>query len=181
MLSMEVIICIQAVLCLRFWWLWRAEREISMKDPLTGAWNRRALEMFWAKARAVCEREQSNRLALVVMDLNGFKQLNDTYGHQTGDAVLKVFSKAVANTLRGSDLLVRLGGDEFVAMIWTDRSEVESAVDRIKAVALSAVCEVVDLSDFGVSAGYAMGNYSLQDTLDKADQMMYSKKVARKL
>jgi diguanylate cyclase (GGDEF)-like protein/PAS domain S-box-containing protein len=89
---------------------------LANADPLTNLPNRRMYEFQLAKALAVSKRQQS-RLALMYLDLDDFKRINDTYGHGVGDAVLVEFGKRVGASLRASDLLARLAGDEFTVVL----------------------------------------------------------------
>lgn len=91
-------------------------REQALRDPLTGLHNRRYLfEM--APGLLELSRRQSSPLCVVLIDLDHFKSLNDTYGHDTGDAVLKRFAALLVQMLRRSDVVIRYGGEEFVAVM----------------------------------------------------------------
>lgn len=88
-------------------------REYAYKDPLTGLANRRALKEWW-------EREiwpDKHSVALVLIDLDGFKPINDRLGHTAGDALLRRLGERLSKTVRERDLVCRLGGDEFVVML----------------------------------------------------------------
>lgn len=88
-------------------------REYAYKDPLTGLANRRALKEWW-------EREiwpEKHSVALVLIDLDGFKPINDRLGHTAGDALLRRLGERLTKTVRDRDLVCRLGGDEFVVML----------------------------------------------------------------
>ncbi|MGB2652501.1 MAG: GGDEF domain-containing protein, partial [Candidatus Acidiferrum sp.] len=91
-------------------------RELAMVDALTGLYNRR-----FAEQRLAAEVARSGRkghpLTVVLMDLNEFKHINDTYGHPAGDLVLQEFAAALNRAIRGGDLAVRMGGDEFLLIL----------------------------------------------------------------
>jgi diguanylate cyclase (GGDEF)-like protein len=91
-------------------------RELAMIDALTGLYNRR-----FAEQRLVAEVARSARkghpLTVVVLDLDEFKLINDTYGHAAGDVVLQEFAAALNRAIRGGDLAVRMGGDEFLLIL----------------------------------------------------------------
>lgn len=91
-------------------------REMALTDGLTGLPNRRHFMDTLSHAIAR-HRRQYNGLALLFMDLNGFKQINDAYGHEAGDQVLIEFAKRVSGCLRETDMVARLGGDEFVVLV----------------------------------------------------------------
>lgn len=95
---------------------WEATlNEMALSDGLTGLPNRRHFMQVLHQA-IVRQMRQNNGLALLFMDLNGFKTINDTNGHDTGDEVLKEFAKRVSGCLRENDTMARLGGDEFVVL-----------------------------------------------------------------
>lgn len=91
-------------------------RQVATKDPLTGIPNRRG---FYERAERVVARSQLDRipLTLLLFDLDNFKNVNDRFGHRTGDNVLLLFSHYAKETLRPLDLIGRIGGDEFVALL----------------------------------------------------------------
>ncbi|MFZ6654321.1 diguanylate cyclase domain-containing protein [Undibacterium sp. TJN19] len=89
--------------------------EMALSDGLTGLPNRRRF-MEVLHQSIVRQLRQNNGLALLFMDLNGFKKINDTNGHETGDQVLKEFARRVSGCLRETDTMARLGGDEFVVL-----------------------------------------------------------------
>lgn len=91
-------------------------RNLAMVDPLTGLYNRR-----FAEQRLLAEIARSERnglpLTVLTLDLNKFKPINDTHGHQAGDKVLQEFAARLTRAIRGSDLAARLGGDEFLVVL----------------------------------------------------------------
>src|SRR6202521_1001825 len=91
-------------------------RNLAMVDPLTGLYNRRFAEQRLAAEVARSERK-GHPLTVLTLDLNNFKQINDTYGHPAGDQVLLEFATRLNNVVRGADLAVRLGGDEFLVLL----------------------------------------------------------------
>ena len=101
-------------------------QRASLTDPLTGLLNRRGMQdhVEAALARAL---EQGRSAALLLMDLDGFKTLNDTYGHQTGDLALRHVAAALRSGLRSYDMCARFAGDEFVVVFW-DCSGVGSGI-----------------------------------------------------
>ncbi|HEX7038095.1 MAG TPA: diguanylate cyclase response regulator [Pseudomonadales bacterium] len=106
-------------------------RSLALKDTLTGALNRRA---FFVIANQVLARARRHgrTLALLYCDLDGFKQINDGFGHAVGDAVLRGFRERCARTLRRGDILARLGGDEFVILL--DGARGETALETAKRI-----------------------------------------------
>lgn len=156
-----------------------AERLASI-DTLTGLANRRRLERQLAAADAAA-RDAGEPYALVALDADGLKRVNDTLGHDTGDRVLRAIGEALTSTLRPFDTAARLGGDEFVVLLTgvTER-EASQVAGRITA----------DLNDrmrdpnFGgasVSSGVASWSSGLgpQAVLAAADRQLYEAKRAR--
>jgi len=93
---------------------------LSIKDDLTGLYNKRFYNQIFNKKLDECIR-YNNDLLLMVIDLNKFKEINDTYGHKIGDNVLKMVADAIKTTIRSSDIAIRFGGDEFI-VIFTNQS-----------------------------------------------------------
>jgi diguanylate cyclase (GGDEF)-like protein len=108
-----------------------ARREALM-DPLTHLWNRRGASVLLKGAFASAD-ERGTRLALAVLDLDNFKRINDTGGHQAGDEVLRRVASRLLSTVRGEDAICRLGGDEFlVVMADTDAAIAARVAERIR-------------------------------------------------
>lgn len=89
--------------------------EQALTDPLTGLRNRRALEEDYRRFQALAKRE-GKRLVLTLWDVNNLKKINDQYGHEAGDRILKRFARILKESTRKSDALYRIGGDEFVGL-----------------------------------------------------------------
>ncbi|MBQ1783262.1 MAG: diguanylate cyclase [Gammaproteobacteria bacterium] len=110
----------------------RQLRELSHKDPLTGIWNRRKLNEVVDQEIARQERHHQP-FALAIIDLDHFKQINDRYGHDRGDDVLRHAVEVFAAGLRRSDLLARVGGEEFVAFLpHTEQHGAEVVLERLR-------------------------------------------------
>ncbi len=149
----------------------RHELEI---DVLTGLVNRRGFEQ-----RVNARVDAGERLHLAFLDLNGFKAVNDTYGHSTGDDLLRRVATRLRRATRPDDIVARLGGDEFVvAATITDNLVREELIDRL-ATALSGAYELENRRvRVTVSSGWSEvgGDVSLADALDAADEQMYADK-----
>jgi diguanylate cyclase (GGDEF)-like protein len=109
------------------------ERLVSRRDPLTGALNRRSFREEYQR-----EADRSRRLglgiAVVVIDLDHLKAINDRHGHDTGDEVLRQFTRRVSSVIRDHDLLFRWGGDEFVLLLpHTSAQEAPALAERVRA------------------------------------------------
>lgn len=147
----------------------------SHTDRLTGLWNRHFLEMYLPKSVSGAERH-SQGLAIIMLDLDGFKQLNDTQGHLTGDVALRDISLAITSCLRESDIVVRYGGDEFVIVISSTENEAKQVAEKI--------CIVIEEHDgicATVTASIGIACYpklkSARELLEAADTAMYQAKA----
>ncbi len=156
------------------------ERQVT-RDPLTGLFNRRH---FIAAAQAELQRAARYRhpLALLMLDIDHFKPINDTHGHLAGDEVLKAVAGVCARTVRGEDCLARLGGEEFaVLMPETALAQAFAAAERLRESVAGLRCElpggtVVPTVSIGVAmcAGSAE---TLSSLMRRADHAMYAAKA----
>jgi len=154
-------------------------------DALTNLPNRFLLADRLYQARAQAQRRQQH-LVVVFLDLDGFKAVNDQYGHETGDQVLKILAKRFKEALREGDTLARISGDEFVAVL-TDLEDTSASLpllNRLQAAAALPV-ELGELS-LSLSASLGVTFYPQAQDIDgdqllrQADQAMYQAKVAGK-
>ena len=105
--------------------------EQAVRDPLTGLYNRRFFDEALTQ-NIEAARRYGRELSLVLFDLDGFKQINDTCGHQAGDEALKFFAKLLQETARKADIVCRIGGDEFAVILpETEFSKIRNFTDRI--------------------------------------------------
>lgn len=159
-----------------------ALNELARKDPLTGLLNRRA---FFEDAGAELQRARRYQmpLALLMIDIDRFKSVNDQHGHPTGDSLLVATSRRLQLELRGSDLLGRMGGEEFaVLLVQTPAAEAMRIAERLRAaVAATAIDQQGVRVARSASIGVAIGP-ELPDTLDElvrsADAALYRAKHA---
>jgi diguanylate cyclase (GGDEF)-like protein len=153
------------------------------RDPLTGILNREGLEEAGVRALSFARRTDTP-LALAVLDLDGFKRVNDTFGHLVGDQVLRAFSNVLKENLRREDLPARWGGDEFVVMFPNASKHgalraLHNVSEILRGTCLPGIPEASDLR-IGFSSGVAcLGTTTrtLQDLLRVADERMYANKV----
>lgn len=156
-------------------------KEMAIHDDLTGFFNRRYLmEMI------VAENNRSNRtgsiFTLAMLDLDKFKNVNDTYGHQAGDDILMTFANIVRNVLRKTDFCGRYGGEEFlIVLTQTDLQDAKIFAERIRTCVEE--CLFIDLdhdcqSRVTVSIGLAehKQNEDIDKTISRADEAMYKAK-----
>jgi diguanylate cyclase (GGDEF)-like protein len=152
-------------------------------DPLTDILNRRGFERELTRSLAYVKRYGTSA-ALVYLDLDQFKPVNDRHGHAAGDAVLKAVAAALVRQVRASDLVARIGGDEFVVLLWN----VGGSAAAAKAAALEAAVYSTPVAwgastlVVGASAGVAqLGALdSPADIFARADSAMYARKAERK-
>ncbi len=152
--------------------------EVST-DPLTQIANRRGLMRAFEAEKAHAER-QSATLAIGLLDVDNFKKLNDTLGHQTGDEALKFLARRVTEGLRPGDVVARYGGEEFVVILpATPVEEAQAVVTRLQRQ-LSAELFTHDQSQVFItfSAGVTQyrENEAIEQTLDRADMALYEAK-----
>ena len=153
---------------------------LALHDELTGLPNRRLFAARLTSAIDQTDRNRSN-LALVVLDVNDFKKINDTLGHVAGDQVLREVSAMLRKSIRASDTVARLGGDEFI-IVATDMAN-EVSVERFTESLRSAVERPMTINEqamvVNVSIGYAIYPSDAKDAtklLRLADQRMYASK-----
>jgi diguanylate cyclase (GGDEF)-like protein/putative nucleotidyltransferase with HDIG domain len=158
---------------------YRQAESSATLDYLTGLPNARALSMHLDHELARCKREHST-LAVMVSDLNGFKAVNDRYGHLAGDRVLQIFAKLAQGVCREYDYAARMGGDEFVfvALNMTPESVSERAA-LLSSLAQEAGREVCGQDILSLSLGvafYPKDGISTEQLLAEADKKMYAVK-----
>jgi diguanylate cyclase (GGDEF)-like protein/PAS domain S-box-containing protein len=159
-------------------------RRVAHYDALTGIPNRILLADRMKQAIAQTSREQ-NMMAVCYLDLDGFKPINDSSGHETGDEVLVEIAKRIGNTIRGGDTVARLGGDEFVVLL-LGLEKGEECVTTLERL-LTSIAEPISVKNktFSVSASIGLSMYPMDDEdpdtlLRHADQAMYSAKQSGK-
>ena len=163
----------------------RVEFEyVAMHDTLTGLKNRKAL-INHLENRLQAAQTTHERLAVLFIDLDGFKQINDRYGHPAGDVVLRAAAQRLKDCARTSDLVARLGGDEFVIVCNDLRkaNDVQILVDRIH----EAMSTPIDVENYPMKVGASMGvalypdhGQTAESLLAAADEFMYAQKAHRK-
>ncbi|HJQ68929.1 MAG TPA: HD domain-containing phosphohydrolase [Blastocatellia bacterium] len=160
-------------------------QESALTDNLTGLPNSRYMYSFFDQEQSRAERH-GYPLVLMMMDLDGFKRINDTYGHHVGDEILRRVAHIARNQLRTGDTLIRYAGDEFVAilhratpdMVIDLKTRMQSAVDNY-----SHEVRPGRIARVGLSIGYAtfgLDGAAIDELMEVADQRMYEDKLDRK-
>ncbi len=153
--------------------------QLAMHDHLTGLNNRRFFDDQLKKAINHAKRNE-NMLSLMLIDLNKFKQVNDTHGHHIGDLVLKEFSRVLSACIRDYDTAFRFGGDEFAVIIeGADTTSVANIEARIHHK--TQMNSLLSKYDVSASVGFSFlhNNDNEANFFNRADQGLYKQKVAQ--
>jgi len=149
--------------------------KMALLDPLTGLFNRRYIEQ-----RLEDEIKRSERhgrpLSVILFDLDEFKQVNDTYGHGAGDALLKAFAEKLSKATRGSDASARYGGDEFLVVLPECKPEnVQHVLKRLEGIRVEVEGRSLPIA---LSAGWSelLSGESAKELLARADAALYANK-----
>lgn len=154
-------------------------RNLAMIDPLTGLYNRRFAEQRLAAEVARSER-RGHPLTVLTLDLNNFKEINDTYGHPAGDQVLQEFASRLNKVVRGSDLAVRLGGDEFLVLLPECTPEqLKLVLERLDSFAIDWQGQKIPVRFSAGWRDYRHGDRP-EELLAGADEALYAEKRASK-
>jgi diguanylate cyclase (GGDEF)-like protein len=154
-------------------------KAAAMLDPLTGVWNRRGL--LTENERFFQPGKEAQEVAVLLIDLDNFKSINDRFGHAFGDRVLQIFAATARNAVRGSDFVGRLGGEEFAVVLHgLARERAASVAERIRN-AFAAEAERIEGRKVGatVSIGLALHDGSaiaFTELLWRADRALYRAK-----
>lgn len=154
--------------------------ELAQRDPLTGLANRRFAFELIERGIAYISRKKST-YAVVMTDLDRFKSVNDTYGHQAGDNVIVNFAKIIMSEVRDYDVSCRYGGEEFMLFLPdTNTKQAEEVANRIRLALAKDVINfngnaIIVTASFGVAGGN--GNDDFDSILNKADKTLYQAKI----
>ncbi len=159
---------------------------MAVKDDLTGLYNRYYVKDYLIKLIEKLKRVKSNKLYLIFIDLDNFKPINDIYGHQKGDEVLKEVAQIFAKNFRNYDIISRFGGDEFIILFESDedpierishlRKEIENNFKKFKlsfSHGISIFPE--DIKDINIPV-----EEIIESLIEIADNRMYEEKKKRK-
>ena len=154
-------------------------RNLAMVDPLTGLYNRRFAEQRLAAEVSRSERK-GHPLTVLTLDLNSFKEINDTYGHAAGDLVLQEFAAQLNRVIRGSDMAVRLGGDEFLVLLpECTMEQLELVMERLGVLEVEWQGQKIPVTFSAGWKQYQPGE-SPDEMLARADEILYTRKRASK-
>src|SRR5260370_9900192 len=173
----------RAVRCATKQYMLQAELgNIALTDELTGLYNRRGF-MVLAERQLKLGRRSGRGMMLFVMDVDGLKQLNDSFGHLEGDRALKSTAEVLEETFRDSDVVARLGGDEFAVLAIEASGHSETTIktrlfECLKSINAEQSCYEISLS-LGVARFDPRNRTSIGGLMAKADQSMYEQKRRR--
>ena len=155
-------------------------RNLAITDSLTGAWNRR---YFISRGKEELARSlrYGTQFCLLILDIDFFKLINDTYGHDIGDEVLKSLTERCRIVLRETDVFARLGGEEFAALLpQTSRNDALLTADRLRtSIAAMPMEQISENFSITVSIGVSLSNgpdSTIEELMKQADQAMYRAK-----
>ncbi|MBA3661748.1 MAG: EAL domain-containing protein [Gammaproteobacteria bacterium] len=155
-------------------------RHMAYHDPVTGLANRNKLEQFINHILASARRHQQG-FALLFLDLDRFKNINDTIGHEAGDMLLQVMAERLRSTVRSTDMVARLGGDEFVLLITDVKKEESVAIiaqkilENVMKVVVIKGQEIYITTSVGISL-YPLDGQNMQTLMKNADLALYRSK-----
>jgi diguanylate cyclase (GGDEF)-like protein len=161
----------------------RLQRQLhdqAMRDPLTNVFNRRYFNQVIEREIGRSER-YNHPISFLMIDIDHFKFINDTYGHQTGDQILKSVADLLVEQVRESDLVVRYGGDEFLIVLIETHNHAQIVTKRIKQALVELSCKR-DLISFPVTLSIGAANWkpginkTVEEVLVEADRNMYTVK-----
>lgn len=157
-------------------------REQSIRDPLTNLYNRRFLNEFMERELALARRNQKP-LAVVMLDLDHFKQLNDQFGHQTGDKVIEMVAKHLLRQSRRTDILFRYGGEEFLVILPnTNATQARHLAENwrvhVEQAQVFAKHQAVNITLSAGVACYPEQGTTAFNLIQAADEALYQAKAA---
>ncbi len=160
-------------------------KNLALIDPLTGLYNRRYFEEFMEKQLAIAERN-NQPLSMIILDLDNFKNFNDTYGHDAGDMALKTIAHTINKNIRASDIGVRYGGEEFIIVLPnTGKKNAFEVAERIRnSIEINKIPVFRD-KKIAITASLGIATYgidadSIETLIAKADNALYNAKKSGK-
>ncbi|MDN3679950.1 GGDEF domain-containing protein [Vibrio tapetis subsp. quintayensis] len=149
--------------------------EMAQRDALTGARNRHSVRR-WLKSMTKNVQWENGRFSMIYLDIDHFKAVNDTFGHQVGDDILREFVMIVTSSIDSEEHLVRWGGEEFI--VFCPNSTLDQAIDLAERIRLNVKHHIwVHGEELTCSAGVAeMGEERITETIARADEALYAAK-----
>lgn len=158
--------------------------QVVLKDPLTGTGNRRCFDVTMERAILDCKQKRS-ALSLIMCDIDHFKRVNDAFGHQVGDEIIKMFARVIEANVRDGDTVIRYGGEEFAIILPLAELDAAKAIaDRVRRQFESKKLTIRETSQkIGqLTASFGVAQYRPGDDVDmlvqRADTKLYDAKSA---
>lgn len=166
------------------WWCGKQfdrAQYYSEKDPLTNMYNRRLWERSFSKLALACEKE-GKKLGIVMLDLNNFKEINDSFGHQKGDEVLIHVASVLKDYKKKGDWVARWGGDEFVILVPDCQEDFKTVYveELLRGLTERKMDNLPNISASIGSSIYPDNGTTLEQLLSSADAAMYKAKGMKK-
>lgn len=150
-------------------------KKLNLLDPLTGLFNRRFLHEEFPSISMGFNKNES--LGILFIDIDGFKQKNDTYGHLMGDSILKIISSTIQYNLKSNDFVIRYGGDEILVLLRNiDKDNVEITAEKLRILVQNSGSRELNIpvkTTISVGATIQSKNESLMQAINRADHAMY--------
>lgn len=158
----------------------RKLKEMLITDPLTQISNRRYLDFHLSSSKSESDEFQTT-FGLLFFDIDNFKEVNDIYGHDIGDEILKLTSKTIQSNVRGNDKIGRWGGEEFLAVIKIDHVEaLEKIANKLRLLVSKSSYKLEDGKELKVTVSIGGTMYihgeSISDLVKRSDLLMYESK-----
>ena len=169
-------------------WLFRRDaalRQLSLSDPLTGVHNRRGFVLLAEQQRRIAARNKKS-LLMFYIDLDRFKEINDTLGHKQGDIALQMVADILRECFRKSDVIGRLGGDEFAIIACDAASNSKAELEeRLMGLVEQSNQKLAGAFEISLSVGAllcdaSMDGLSIEELMSQADTLMYEQKTVRR-
>jgi diguanylate cyclase (GGDEF)-like protein len=145
-------------------------REMSNRDGLTGLFNRRYIEETLSTEYDRARRYGNNKLSVILIDIDFFKKVNDSYGHLAGDEVLRVVSQRLNDALRGTDLLGRYGGEEFMVVL--PETDIKGAIILAERLRLAIETKPITAEGEALSIAISLGVTELHEKTSSYEQLI---------
>jgi len=156
-------------------------KEMAYKDPLTHLYNRRYF-FETAEKLFITSTRENKEISILMYDIDHFKKINDTYGHQTGDLILEKVAEIISNNTRKNDISARYGGEEFISFLY----HCDATFARLVAEKIRKIIEQIEVTDsnknsikFTISIGVSDKGNNLEEMIKYADNALYEAKKTR--
>lgn len=186
--AIDTALTVMAAFMLLLFLAWRINKlerrilDLSLRDGLTGVYNRQGFFLLGSQARQLAERARAP-FSVVFLDIDGLKQVNDSFGHEAGSALIAETGELLKRTLRETDVVGRIGGDEFVVAGQLGEEAVQIAIERLQRAASLANAKPGRIYNLIFSVGSATSKGRQLESLDalmsRADAAMYREKQGK--